>query len=101
MHKTANRWSRSSGVELELLGCRELRLRQSSVMVQLSNASREEGEHLLLNLGLLLELYPHGLLLLAYPLEHKCLGLPLASLLCLHAQLSCNKPVLLVRKPRK
>ena len=53
--------------------------------VQLTKASREECEHLLLNLGLLLELYPHGLLLLAYPLEHKCLGLPLASLFCLHA----------------
>ena len=46
----------SSGVELELLGCRELRLRQSSVTVQLTEASREEGEYLLLNLGLLLKL---------------------------------------------
>ena len=56
MHKIANRWRRSSGVELELLGCRELRLRQSSVTVQLTEASREESEHLLLNLGLLLKL---------------------------------------------
>jgi hypothetical protein len=54
-------------------------------MVQLTKASREESEHLLLNLGLLLELYPHDLLLLAYPLKYKCLGLSLASLLCLHA----------------
>ena len=43
-----------SGVELELLGCRELRLRQSSVTVQLTEASREESKHLLLDLGLLL-----------------------------------------------
>jgi hypothetical protein len=35
------------------------------VTVQLTKASREEGEHLLLNLGLMLELSPHGLLLLA------------------------------------
>ena len=39
-----------------MLGCRELRLRQSNVMVQLTKASREESEHLLLNLGLLLKL---------------------------------------------
>ena len=83
-------------VELELLGCRELRLRQSSVTVELSEASREECEHLLLNLGLLLKLYPHGLVLLPDPLKHKCLGLLMASLLGLHAQLSCSKTVLLV-----
>ena len=41
---------------MELLGCRELRLRQSSVTVQLTEASREEGEHLLLDLGLLRKL---------------------------------------------
>ena len=82
-------------------GCRELRLRQTSVTIELTEASREECEHLLLNLRLLLELDPHGLLLLAYPLEHKCLGLLLASLLGLHAQLSCSKSILLVREPMK
>ena len=56
---------------------------QSSVTVELSEASLKECEHLLLNLGLLLELYPHGLLL--------------ASLLGLHTQLSCSKSVLLIR----
>ena len=69
-------------------------------MVQLTKASREESEHLLLNLGLLLELYPHGLLLLAYPLKHKSVGLPLAGLLGYQRLLSCSEPLLLVSEPR-
>ena len=69
--------------------------------VELSETSRKECEHLLLNLGLLLKLYPHGLLLLPDSLKHKCLCLSLASLLCLHAQLSCSKSVLLVRETLK
>ena len=96
MHKAASRWSRSSRVELELLRSGKLWLRQTSVTIELTEASREECEHLLLNLGLLLELDPHGLLLLAYPLEHKCLGLPLASLLGSHALLSYSKSILLI-----
>ena len=69
--------------------------------VELSETSRKECEHLLLNLGLLLKLYPHGLLLLPDSLKHKCLGLLLASLLGLRAQLSCSKSILLVREPLK
>jgi hypothetical protein len=56
LNEAASRWRRRSRVELELLRCRKLRLWQTSVTVQLSKASREEGEYLLLNLGLLLHL---------------------------------------------
>ena len=101
MHELDRRWSRSSRVELELLRSGKLWLRQTSMMIELTEASRKECEHLLLNLGLLLKLYPHGLLLLPDSLKHKCLGLLLVSLLSLHAQLSCSKSVLLVREPLK
>ena len=56
LNEAASRWRRRSRVELELLRCRKLRLWKTSVTVQLSKASREEGEYLLLNLGLLLHL---------------------------------------------
>ena len=41
---------------MELLRSGKLWLRQTSVTIELTEASREESEHLLLNLGLLLKL---------------------------------------------